>query len=92
MFGFKSKKDKRIEELERQLSCMYMRIPKVVSQERNVVTLKTSIALEPGMPVTYAKEILARNMVESVREHMTYDLDDDNELKPILHGQLQIVV
>lgn len=92
MFGFKSKKDKRIEELERQLSCMYMRIPKVVSQERNVVTLKTSIVLEPGMPVEFAKEHLARNMVETVREHMTYDLDDDNEMRPVLHGQLQIVI
>ena len=84
MFGFKSKKDKRIEELERQLSYMYMRIPQVVSQEHNVVTLKTSIILEPGMPVTYAKEVLARNMVESVRDNMTFDLDDDNEMKPIL--------
>lgn len=92
MFGFKSKKDKRIEELERQLSCMYMKMPQVISQEHNVVTLKTSIILEPGMPIAYAKGVLARNMVESVRDNMTFDLDDDNEMKPILYGQLRVVI
>ena len=39
MFDFKSKKDKRIEELERQLQATYMKSPKVLTIERDIVVL-----------------------------------------------------
>ena len=39
MFGFKSKKDKRIEELERQLQTTYMKSPKVLTIEQDIVVL-----------------------------------------------------
>lgn len=77
MFGFKSKKDKRIEELERQLQATYMKSPKVLTIERDIVVLGANIAIEPGMPVEYAKEMLARKMVEEVKQFMTFDLEDE---------------
>lgn len=91
MFGFKSKKDKRIEELERLLAIASVKQPWVVTQEREVVTLQAKIVLEPGMPIEYAKETLARLMVQEVKEHMTYDLDDEQR-DHILYGQLRIVI
>ena len=39
MFGFKSKKDKRIEKLERQLQDTYMKSTKVFTIERDIVVL-----------------------------------------------------
>ena len=91
MFGFKSKKDKRIEELERLLAIASVKQPWVVTQEREVVTLQAKIVLEPGMPIEYAKETLARKMTETVKEHMTYDLDDEQR-DHILYGHLRIVI
>ena len=94
MFGFKSKKDKRIEELERQLQATYMKSPKVLTIERDIVVLGANIAIEPGMPVEYAKEKLARKMVEDVKQFMTFDLEDNNDRSvpyPILHSYLKVV-
>ena len=94
MFGFKSKKDKRIEELERQLQATYMKSPKVVAIDRDIVVLGANTAIEPGMPVEYAKEMLARKMVEEVKQFMTFDLEDDNDRAtpyPILHSYLKVV-
>lgn len=94
MFGFKSKKDKRIEGLERQLQATYMESPKVLTIERDIVVLGANIAIEPGMPVEYAKETLARKMVEEVKQFMTFDLEDDTDKAvpyPILHSYLKVV-
>ena len=94
MFGFKSKKDKRIEELERQLQATYMKSPKVVAIDRDIVVLGANIAIEPGMTVEYAKEMLARKMVEEVKQFMTFDLEDDTDRAvpyPILHSYLKVV-
>ena len=91
MFGFKSKKDKRIEELERLLAIASVKQPRVITQEREVVTLQAKIVLEPGMPIDYAKEYLARLMADEIKQHMTYDLDDDNR-EHILLGQLRVVI
>ena len=91
MFGFKSKKDKRIEELERLLAITSVKQPRVITQEREVVTLQAKIILEPGMPIEYAKEHLAHLMVQEVKQHMTFDLDDDNR-EHILLGQLRVVI
>ena len=94
MFGFKSKKDKRIEELERQLQATYMKSPKVVAIDRDIVVLGANIAIEPGMTVEYAKEMLARKMVEEVKQFMTFDLEDDTDKAvpyPILHSYLKVV-
>ena len=94
MFGFKSKKDKRIEELERQLQATYMKSHKVLTIDRDIVVLGANIAIEPGMTAEYAKEMLARKMVEEVKQFMTFDLEDDNDRAvpyPILHSYLKVV-
>ncbi len=94
MFGFKTKKDKRIKELERQLQAVYMERPHIISTERDIVVLGANIMIEPHMPVEYAKEVLAKKMVEEVKQFMTFDLEDDTEKAspyPILHSYLKVV-
>lgn len=89
MFGFKSKKDKRIEELEAML---FMRgTPRIIESKHNITTLGARLILEPDMPVEYAKEILARKMTEQIKDSMTYDLEDDSERHKILRATLKIV-
>ena len=42
----------------------------------------------------YAKEMLARKMVEEVKQFMTFDLEDNNDKAvpyPILHSYLKVV-
>lgn len=87
MFGFKSKKDKRIEELERLL---YIRQPQLLKVEHNIRVLGASIILEPDMPVEYAKEMLARKMVEEVKESMSYDLEDDGRGNKLMRAYLKV--
>jgi len=88
MFGFKSKKDKRIEELEAML---FMRgTPQIIKTEHNIRVLGASLILEPDMPVEYAKEVLARKMVEQVRDSMTYDLEDDDHGRKLLRSYLKV--
>jgi len=93
MFGFKTKKDKRIEELEKQLSAVYMRTPKVVECKSNVVTLTSSVVID-DVPVEFLKEKLARNMVDEVKKHMRFDIDDITEDRntKVLRGTIRVVV
>ena len=97
MFGFKSKKDKRIEELERQLQATYMESPKVLTIERDIVVLGANIAiavLGVGGVGGYVVEMLARKMVEEVKQFMTFDLEDDTDRAvpyPILHSYLKVL-
>lgn len=90
MFGIESKKDKRIKELERMLSSTYYRVPKVIAQDKNVITLCTRTILEDGMPTEYAKEIIARRMVDEIKQYIYYDIDDES-CHHALKGYLKIV-
>ena len=90
MFGFKSKKDKRIEELERLLVDMHFKTPVITESEKNVRTYATGIVLEENMPVEYAKEKIAIKMSEVLKDLINYDVEDDG-LRKVLKGYLKVV-
>lgn len=72
MFGFKSKKDKRIEELEHLLYVSQIQQPKIFQQNYNVETVSAMTVIEPGMPVDYAKGIIAGKIFDELKDRGLY--------------------
>jgi len=91
IFGIKTKKDKRIEELEGMLFVSKLEQPMPLKIEHNIVALGASQILEDGMPVEYAKERIARLMVDEIESHIYYDVVDDGRWK-VLKGYIRVVI
>ena len=91
MFGIKTKKDRRIEELETKLATMYYKHPQIIEQRCNVVAVAASRELEYEMPVEVAKRLVAGEMVKYLEPHIHYDVEDYKG-KKILKGYLKVVV
>lgn len=91
MLGIKTKKDKRIEQLENMLFATKLQTPMPVRIDKNIVALGASVVLEDLMPVEYAKELITRNMAEKIKDQIFYDVEDREGLR-VLHGYLRIVV
>lgn len=93
IFGIKTKKDKRIEELEKLLDYMSATAkPHIATIERDVVTLKCKQILEPGMPVEFAKHRIARDFTEHIETQIDYDIRDSDTPYPVIEGTLRVVV
>jgi len=92
MFGIKTKKDKRIEELEEQLRYTYFKQPMIIENRGNVLTVASKVCLEDMMPVEYAKDKISRDMAENLKEYITYDVEQYSNGKKALSGYLKIVV
>lgn len=90
MFGIKTKKDKQIEELKTQLSAMYFKHPHIIETQGNVVSLGAIAALEEGMPAEYAKQMIARKLVDEAIRFIHYDLEQ-HDGKNVLKGYIQVV-
>ena len=94
MFGIKTKKDKRIEELERQLNSMYLDMyfkhPHIITTQGNVIALGATQILEEGMPSDYAKRKIAEKLVDGAMEFIHYDLEQHGE-KLMFKGYIQVV-
>ena len=90
MFGIKTKKDKRIEELENQLSSVYFNHPHIITTQGNVTSLGAAQILEDDMPADYAKQMVARKLVDEAIRFIHYDLEQHGERKA-LKGYIQIV-
>ena len=90
MFGIKTKKDKRIEALENQLSNMYFKQPHIITTQGNVISLGAIQILEDGMPTDYAKQMVARKLVDGAIKFIHYDLEQHGT-KHALKGYIQIV-
>lgn len=90
MFGLKTNKDKRIEALENQLSGMYLKHPHIITTQGNVISLGAAQVLEDGMSADYAKQIVARKLVDGAVEFIHYDLEQHGE-KIMLKGYIQVV-
>lgn len=90
MFGLKTKKDKRIEELEKQLSNMYLEHPHIITTQGNVISLGAIQILEDGMPTDYAKQMVARKLVDEAVKFIHYDLEQHGT-KNALKGYIQVV-
>ena len=94
MFGIKTKKDKQIEELKAQLSAMYFKHPHIITTQGNVVSVGAVAALEEGMPAEYAKEMIARKLVDGAIRYIHYDLEQQDTVsgrRNVLKGYIQVV-
>lgn len=91
MFGIKTKKDKRIEELEKKLECMYYKHPTIIERTSKTRSIGAKVILEDGMPAEYAKEKIARMMVGEVKDCVHYDVVNGENGKAVLTGYLNVV-
>ena len=90
MFGIKTKKDKRIEELEKRLDSMYFKHPQIITTQGNVICLCATQILEEGMPSDYAKRKIAEKLVDEAIKFIHYDLEQHGR-KLMFKGYIQIV-
>ena len=89
MFGIKTKKDKRIEELENQLHSMYLKHPHIITTQGNIISLGATQILEEGMSCDYAKRKIAEKFVDEAMKFIYYDLEQHGN-KLMLKGYIQI--
>ena len=92
MFGIKTKKDKRIEELEEQIRFAYFNQPRIIETSGNVLTVAAKVCLEDMMPVEYAKNKISYDMAKNLKEYIRYDVEQYSNGKKALSGYLKIVV
>lgn len=93
MFGIKTKKDRRIEELEKLLGASNFKRPSIITTQQNVVCLRAKQIIGDYMTIECAKELIAQNMVEKVKEQITYEIEDVGSGKGerVLTGYLTVV-
>ena len=91
MFGIKTKKDKRIEELEKLVTLSRIEVPQIIRTERNVQTLAVKRVLEEGMSVEYAKEAITYDIARKLGEYIRYDVED-NGCDRVLKGYTGVVL
>ena len=90
MFGIKTKKDKRIEELENQLRSVYFRSPHIIATQGNVISLAATQLLEEGMSTFYAKRKIAEKFVDEAMRFVHYDVEQHGK-DWMLKGYIRIV-
>lgn len=93
MFGIKTKKDRRIEELEKLLVASNFKRPSIISTQQNVVCVGAKQTINEYMTIEYAKELIAQKMVEEVKKQITYDIEEVGSGKGerVLTGYLTVV-
>lgn len=95
MFGIKTKKDKRIEELERRynelITALNLRLYMAETSSRDIKIYEYSTSLADGEPVAWAKERIAMEFRFMIRDDIFYDITTDkNTGKNILHGRIGV--
>ncbi len=90
MFGIKTKKDKKIEELQAQLDIMNFKRPQIITTQRNVVTFAATQIIADGMPSEYVKRMIATKLVDEAIEYIHYDLEQHGTTTA-LKGYIQVV-
>lgn len=72
IFGIKTKKDKKIEELQKEIDKLKFQPPKIIERPISVSTIGASYILdkyeESIIPESYIKSILARSLSEELIE------------------------
>ena len=91
MFGFKTKKDKRIEELEKLLDYLMHQQPKITTEEKQVVTLRRNQILEPGFDLEIAKELVAKRYGEDLRPYILYEVVTSPSGNQVLQAKLDVL-
>ena len=88
MFGFKSKKDKRIEELERLL----YETPRIYQQNAQIETITAKQLVEPGMPIDLVKNKIGSMMLSELEDSIHFEISQDPITQyVILRGTLHYV-
>lgn len=91
IFGIKTKKDKRIEDLKSMINSMIYKYPKIIASQKDSICLGASIIIEDDMPIEFAKKKLAEIMMKEVERQIYYDVEDVDG-KKVLKGYLRVVV
>lgn len=91
LFGFKTKKDKRIEELEKLVDYLMHQQPKITSEERQIVTLRRNQILEPGVDPEFAKQIVAKRYGEDLRPYIRFEVVTSPSENRVLQAKLDVV-
>ena len=71
---FKNFKTKR--QLREEIAMLKAIKPQIHTVERDVFPVRSCVLLEENMPVEYAKEMIARQMANSLRPFIEYDVKD----------------
>jgi len=96
MFGIKTRKDKRIEELERRnnelITALTLRLYMAETSSRDIQIYEYSTILEDGEPVDWAKERIAMEFRFMIRDDICFEIyTDDNTGENILHGRIGVL-
>lgn len=99
IFGIKTKKDKKIEELEKELAFLKAQpvLPTGIYTRYSTKSFVTSIRFHKDeydkVPTEFVKEELSKRMAHMLRDYMKYTERDDSQLPvKIVEGRLTIEV
>lgn len=91
IFGIKTKKDKRIEELENLLSYTLTTRLKAQTKSKDVVTLRRNQLVEPGVDVEFAKQLTVKRFLEDLRPYVKFEEVVSPSGDNILYASLEVL-
>jgi hypothetical protein len=91
IFGIKTKKDKRIEELENLLSYTLTTRLKAQTKSKDVVTLRRNQLVEPGVDVEFAKQLTVKRFSEDLRPYVKFEEVVSPSGDNILYASLEVL-
>lgn len=97
MFSFKSKKDKRIEELEGLLldavkMNQYYATQEQVGDIGKVSTLVGTFTIEDDISLETAKEVLSLKMLSSLINNIQFKTEENDKGQTVLKGYLKVAM
>lgn len=95
MFGIKTKKDKRIEELESMCKSLYFKHPHIIESMKNGTTIAATVVMEDlarnNVPIECYKREIRCKLAECLENFIRYDIvDDEYTGKKILKAYLVV--
>lgn len=85
IFGIKTKKDKRIEELENKVkdleTTMFLKTP-VMRVNYDVIEVKAKTVLDERLSTDYFKDALCQKLGDYIKPFVTFDIYDVKEWSP----------
>ena len=98
MFGIKTKKDRKIEELNEKIEKLEERIyftsfkqPRIYQQDRNIETVTAMRIIEEGVPLGIIKREIAMMLTDELFDQIVWTVAEVNDKKAV-RGQLDYVV
>ena len=90
LFGFKTKKDKRIEYLESQLAKSVS--PSIMIRRGKLIPYKARGLVRDGIPVEDVKDRIVNDLIEGIKRHIHFDISDADEMgEVIITGTIYIM-